>query len=46
MKDCFLYIALRHINTDAVPFFLDGAEFIYDKQGNHDDTYPVAAQPL
>ena len=42
----FLYFAIRYIRSDAVPFFLDGPQFLYDKPGNYDGTYPMASQPL
>ena len=35
----YLYFAIRYIRSDAVPVFLDGTQFLYDKSGNYDGTY-------
>lgn len=45
-ENYFLPIAGGHIHFDAFPVFLDGTQFIYDKQGNYDGADTMAAQPL
>ena len=44
-ENYFLPIAGGHIHFNAFPVFLDGTQFIYDKQGNYDGADTMAAQP-
>ena len=41
-----VYIVDFDFYCDAVSFFLDGAECVYDKSGNHDYANSVVAKPL
>ena len=45
-ENYFLPIAGGHIHFNAFPVFLDGTQFIYDKQGNYDGADTMAGPAI